>query len=147
MKWQWEFFFYECASISYKRALSSGESPNPCYPGWVALSHDGACQNKTIFIWIPTVNDSQKHGSRAGEVSKTTGSGYRFALAAAATHRWLHCIYSGIFNPLNSPYLHSIVSIAIIETPECQHCIVWEWAAFGARRNGKFPTIKKESLI
>ena len=33
-------------------------------------------------VIIPTINYSQKHGSRAGEASKTTGSGYRFALAA-----------------------------------------------------------------
>ena len=35
--------------------------------------------------WIGTVNDSQKHGSRAGEASKTTGSGYRSALAAGCS--------------------------------------------------------------
>ena len=33
-----------------------------------------------VFL-IPAVNSTQKHGSRAGEASKTTGSGYRFALA------------------------------------------------------------------
>ena len=34
---------------------------------------------------IGTVNDSQKHGYRAGEASKTTGSGYRSALAAGSS--------------------------------------------------------------
>ena len=34
---------------------------------------------------IGTVNYSQKHGSRAGEANKTTGSGYRSALAAGCS--------------------------------------------------------------
>ena len=42
-------------------------------------------------------------------------------------------VYSDIFNTFNSPYIHSTLSIAIIETPECQHCIVWQWAAFYTR--------------
>ena len=36
-------------------------------------------------VWIGTVNYSQKHGSRTGEASKTTGSGYRSALAAGCS--------------------------------------------------------------
>ena len=36
-------------------------------------------------VKIGTVNYSQKHGSRAGEASKTTGSGYRTALAAGCS--------------------------------------------------------------
>ena len=35
--------------------------------------------------WFGTVNYSQKHGSRAWEASKTTGSGYRSALAAGCS--------------------------------------------------------------
>ena len=38
-----------------------------------------------IVIVIGTVNYSQKHGSRAGEASKTTGSGYKSALAAGCS--------------------------------------------------------------
>ena len=34
---------------------------------------------------IGTVNYSKKHGSRAGEASKTTGSGYRSVLAAGCS--------------------------------------------------------------
>ena len=37
------------------------------------------------FHQIGTVNYSQKHGSRAGEASKTTGSGYRSALTAGCS--------------------------------------------------------------
>ena len=55
-------------------------------------------------------------------------------------------VYSDIVNTFKSSYLHSILSIVIIETPECQHCIVWQWAAFWAWGNGKFTTINKESL-
>ena len=87
---------------------------------------------------IPTVNDSQKHGSRAGEASKTTGSGYRCLGGWLLT---VDCIvYSDIFNTFNSLYLHRFLSIVIIETPECQHCTVWQWDAFWARENGKFLT-------
>ena len=50
-------------------------------------------------------------------------------------------VYSDIFNTFDSPYLHTILSMAIIETPECQHCTVWQWAAFRAQGNGKFQTI------
>ena len=57
------------------------------------------------------------------------------------------CIaYSDILNTFNPTYLHSILSIAIKETPECQHCIVWQWAAFWAWGNGKFPNRNKENL-
>ena len=55
-------------------------------------------------------------------------------------------VYSDIVNTFKSFYLHSILSIVIIETPECQHCIVWQWAAFRARGNGKFPTIKQSKF-
>ena len=74
------------------------------------------------------------------------GSGYR----SICLDSWLltvDCIvYSDIVNTFKSSYLHSILSIVIIETPECQHCIVWQWAAFWAWGNGKFTTINKESL-
>ena len=96
------------------------------------------------IISIGTVNYSQKHGSRAGEASKTTGSGYRSALAPGCSLLTVDSIvYSDIVNTFKSSYLHSILSIAIIETPECQHCIVWQWTAFWSRGNGKFPTIKQ----
>ena len=62
-----------------------------------------------------------------------------------AAHRWLHCIFghSQHFEVISSPHY---ISIAIIETPECQHCIVWQWAAFWARGNGKFPNIKQRKF-
>ena len=96
---------------------------------------------------IGTVNYSQKHGSRAGEASKTTGSGYRSASAPGCSLLTVDSIvYSDIVNTFKSSHLHSILSIAIIETPECQHCIVWQWTAFWSRGNGKFPTIKQRKF-
>ena len=84
---------------------------------------------------IPTVNYNQKHGSREEDASKATGSGYRFALTAGGWLLTVNCIvYSDICNTFNSLYLHNIPSIAIIETPECQHCIVWPWPVFGHER-------------
>ena len=62
-----------------------------------------------------------------------------------AAHCWLHCM-SGHSQHLQSTYLHSILSISIIETSECQHCIVWQWAAFWERGNGKFLTIKQRKF-
>ena len=59
---------------------------------------------------------------------------------------WLLTVYSDIVNTFKLSYLHGILSITIIETPECQHCIVWQWAAFWARGNGKFPTIKQRKF-
>ena len=55
-------------------------------------------------------------------------------------------VYLDIVNTFKSSYHHSILSIAIIKTPECQHCIVWQWAAFWSRGNGKFPTIKQRKF-
>ena len=55
-------------------------------------------------------------------------------------------VYSDIVNTFKSSYLHSILPIAIIETPECQHCIVWQWAAFWVRGKGKLPTIKQRKF-
>ena len=55
-------------------------------------------------------------------------------------------VYLDIVNTFKSSYLHSILSITIIETPECQHCIVWQWAAFWSRGNRKFPTIKERKF-
>ena len=55
-------------------------------------------------------------------------------------------VYSNIVNTFNSSYLQSILSIAIIETPECQHGIVWQWAAFWAQGNGKLPTMKQRKF-
>ena len=54
-------------------------------------SGNGLAPNRRqAIIWtnaepIGTVNYSQKHGSRAGEASKTTESGYRSALAAGCS--------------------------------------------------------------
>ena len=42
------------------------------------------CECASVSV-IGTVNDSQKHGSRAEEASKTTGSGYRCASAAGCS--------------------------------------------------------------
>ena len=92
---------------------------------------------------IGTVNYSQKHGSRAGEASKTTGNVVQICLGG-----WLltvDCIvYLDIVNTFKSSYLHCILSIAIIERPEFQHCIVRQWAAFLSRGNGKFPTKQRK---
>ena len=78
---------------------------------------------------IGTVNFSQKHGSRAGGGAQNNRKWVQICLGG-----WLlngDCIvYSDIVNTFKSSYLHSIISIAIIETPECQHCIVWQWAVF-----------------
>ena len=93
-------------------------------------------------VRIGTVSYSQKHGSRAGGGEQNNRKWVQICLGG-----WLltvDCIvYLKIVNTYKSSYLHSILSIAIIETPECQHCIVWQWAAFWSRGNGKFPTIKQ----
>ena len=109
-----------------------------CFVFWFKLN------NSLKFVWrgpIPTVNVSQKQGSCAGEASLKKRKCVQICLGG-----WLltvDCIvYSDIFNIFNSPYLHSILSIAIIETPECQHCVVWQWAGFWARGNGKSPNGK-----
>ena len=47
--------------------------------------HDGA------MLPIGTVNYSQKHGSRAGEASKTTGSGYRARFLSLARSKLRLC--------------------------------------------------------
>ena len=61
---------------------------------WASQRHDilQDAQRRVVIIVtsgkaaiIGTVNYSQKHGSRAGEASKTTGSGYRSALAAGCS--------------------------------------------------------------
>ena len=111
-------------------------------PPWnihtVKQSMPRSCSNGCPLSWFtpskffqlgPSTIARNTVSSRAGEASKITGSGYRSGLGG-----WLltiDCIvYSDIVNIFKSSYLHSILSIAIIETPECQHCIVRQWAAF-----------------
>ena len=61
--------------------------------GWVGESPVGGIVGS--LHGIGTVNDSQKHGSRAEEASKTTGSGYRYGWRLPA-HCWLHCIFGHV---------------------------------------------------
>ena len=84
-------------------------------------------------------NTALARGRRAKQPEVGTDLPWRLA-----AHCWLHC--TAIVNTFKSSYLHSILCIAIIETLECQHCIVWQWAAFWARGNGKFPTTKQRKF-
>ena len=86
-------------------------------------------------------NTALARGRRAKQPKVDTALPWRLA-----AYCWLYCICSDIFNAFNSPYLHSILSIAIIVTPECQHCTVWQWAALWARGNGKFKTITQRKF-
>ena len=51
----------------------------------IILCLRGGTVHRTLHQPIGTVNDSQKHGSHAGEASKTTGSGYKSALVAGCS--------------------------------------------------------------
>ena len=70
--------------IAMKQLFENVHSLNPSF---VYMTDD----EKFAYLFrsnderIGTVNYSQKHGSRAGEASKTTGSGYRNALAAGCS--------------------------------------------------------------